>query len=217
VKLWDELVQEFMPLTPESLLKKRSRISTKAGIFQTVSATFDGITFSPISGSAHFSYQKLYSDLLQGVADAGKRFLIIEVGENGKQSDGGTSQFFALLEKNEFNVPPDQHVPRTSMKAPNVLIGDEAYHSKEYLMRPYPRRVRTPQWGRFNKHVSDIPKVRRMCIWNLRIYPKWLVLSKCLETYIEGVCFIVQCAGQLCNLMIDGDFDDSDLTDYTVT
>jgi len=63
--------------------------------------------------------------------------LVIEVGQNGKQSDGGTSHFFDLLEKNEFNVPPDQQLPGTSMKALNFLAGDEAYHSKEYLMRPY--------------------------------------------------------------------------------
>lgn len=81
---------------------------------------------------------------MQGAAGADKKFLVIEVGKNGKQIDGGTSQLFVLLEKNEFNVLPDQQLPETSMKAPNVLIGDEAYHSKEYLVRPYPRRVLTP-------------------------------------------------------------------------
>jgi hypothetical protein len=38
--------------------------------------------------------------VLQGVADADKNFLVIEVGENGKQSDGDISHFFDLLEKN---------------------------------------------------------------------------------------------------------------------
>jgi len=43
--------------------------------------------------------------VLQGVADADKKFLVMEVGENGKQSDGDISQFFDLLEKNEFLRP----------------------------------------------------------------------------------------------------------------
>jgi polysaccharide pyruvyl transferase WcaK-like protein len=37
--------------------------------------------------------------------------------------------------------------------------------------------------------------------------------------YLEGVCVVVKCDGQLRNLMRDGDFDDRDLADdeYTVT
>ena len=65
----------------------------------------DEIKFPLISGSAYFIYQKSYPVVLQGVADADKKFLVMEVGENGKQSDGDISQFFDLLEKNEFLRP----------------------------------------------------------------------------------------------------------------
>jgi hypothetical protein len=49
------------------------------------------------------------------------------VGGKGKQSDGGTfvgSRLFESLEKNTFNVPPDQELPGANMKLPNVMIGD---------------------------------------------------------------------------------------------
>ena len=52
--------------------------------------------------------------LLQDVADSDKKFLVNGMGGNGKQSDGGTSHFFDLLEKNEFYVPPDQQLRATN-------------------------------------------------------------------------------------------------------
>jgi hypothetical protein len=146
--IWDELIQEFLHLPHESLLGG-GIVSDfyKSWNFSNCFGCIEGIQFPPLSISAYFSYQKLYQVALQGVADDDKKFLVIDMGGNGKQGDGGTSQFFDLLEKNEFNVPPDQQLPGTSMKAPNFLTGDEAYDSKECLMRPYPRRVLTPQRG----------------------------------------------------------------------
>ena len=46
-----------------------------------------------------------------GVADADKKFLVIDVGARGKQSDGGVftaTELFRRLENNEFNVPPQK-------------------------------------------------------------------------------------------------------------
>jgi hypothetical protein len=31
-----------------------------------------------------------------------------------------------LLDKNEFNIPPDQELPGINMKLPNVMTGDES-------------------------------------------------------------------------------------------
>ncbi|GBP78177.1 hypothetical protein EVAR_50120_1, partial [Eumeta japonica] len=42
------------------------------------------------SGSAYYNYKHYFSIVLQAVADAKKRFITIEVGGRGKQSDGGT-------------------------------------------------------------------------------------------------------------------------------
>jgi hypothetical protein len=77
--------------------------------------------------------------MFQGVADADKMFFTIEVGGKGKQCDEGTfagSRLFELLERNEFNVLPDQELSVTNTKLPNIIIGDEACPLKEYLMRP---------------------------------------------------------------------------------
>jgi hypothetical protein len=31
-----------------------------------------------------------------------------------------------LLDKNEFNIPPDHELPGINMKLPNVMMGDES-------------------------------------------------------------------------------------------
>jgi hypothetical protein len=137
-----------------------------------------------------------------------KKVLIIEVGGKGKQSDGGTfagSGLFESLQKNTFNVPPDQELPGTNMKLPNVMIGDEAYPLKEYLMRPYPRRVLTPQRDHFNKRLSRARKCIE-CAFGI-LYAKWRILSKDIETFPEKASVIVKCACLLHNLIRDRDGD----------
>jgi hypothetical protein len=76
-----------------------------------------------------------------------------KVGGAGWQSDGGTfaaSTLYMLLEDKKFNVPDTEHLPHSLIKALNVLIGDEAYLLKMYLIRPYLQNDLTPQKSAFN-------------------------------------------------------------------
>ena len=66
--------------------------------------------------------------VLQELADAHYRFIAIEVGGYGKQSDGGTfhaSQLYQLIQKNELSIPEPEALPSTNVKEPFVFIGDE--------------------------------------------------------------------------------------------
>jgi hypothetical protein len=70
-----------------------------------------------------------------------------------EQSNGGkfaASMLYQLLEDSKFNVPDAQYLPNSLIKVPNVLIGDEAYPLKTYLMRPYPQNNLTPDKSAFN-------------------------------------------------------------------
>ena len=49
----------------------------------------------------------------------------------------------------------------------------------------------------------------------LILCPKWRVVSKDIETYLEGACVIVKRVDVPHNLMIDGDIDDDHLAHYT--
>uniref|UniRef100_UPI001478F110 protein ALP1-like n=1 Tax=Osmia lignaria TaxID=473952 RepID=UPI001478F110 len=93
------------------------------------------------SGSLYFNYKKSFSIILLALVDANCKFIAVDVGSYGKNSDGGifaNSVFKKNLESGKLNVPEDSPLPGTNTIAPYVILGDEAFPLKKYLMRPYP-------------------------------------------------------------------------------
>jgi len=75
------------------------------------------------------------------LVDAHYNFVVVDVGAYGKNSDGGIFMHSKLgkgLDRKQLNVPPSTAHPGTTNIAPFVILGDEAFPLKEYLMRPYP-------------------------------------------------------------------------------
>ena len=48
------------------------------------------------------------------------------------------SNIFRNFEAGSFNLPPPRQILRTNITLPYVLLGDQGYPLKEYLVRPYP-------------------------------------------------------------------------------
>lgn len=162
------------------------------------------------NGSTYFNYKKHFSIVLQAIADADYKFIVIEVGGAGRQSDGGTFQYsttYQLLESGNFNVPEDSYIPKTLIKTPNVLVGDEAYPLKSYLMRPYPRNNLTPEKAAFNYRLS---RARRCveCAFGI-LCAKQRILTKNIETNTENACDIIKASCILHNFVrvLDGSND----------
>lgn len=100
------------------------------------------IIATPNSGSLFFNYKKHFSIVLLAVVDPEYRFIAVDVGAYGKNSDGGiysSSKFGKALERNALNIPCDKPLPGTNHAMPHVFIGDETFPLKTYLLRPYPR------------------------------------------------------------------------------
>ncbi|XP_022167504.1 putative nuclease HARBI1 [Myzus persicae] len=82
----------------------------------------------PKSGSEFYNYKHQYSIILLALIDHNYCFTYIDVGANGKASDGGVfqeSSFFEALENNTLNTPDDV-----------VFVADDAFPLKTYLMKP---------------------------------------------------------------------------------
>lgn len=95
----------------------------------------------PNSGSLYFNYKKTFSIVLLALVDAHYNFIAIDVGAYGKNSDGGifaNSNLGKALQRGTLSVPGNATLPGTNTEAPYVMVGDEAFPLKTYLMRPYP-------------------------------------------------------------------------------
>lgn len=91
----------------------------------------------------YYNYKVFFSIIVQAIADANCKFIAIEVGGYGKQSDGGTfsfSQMYQLLKHNEISVPEDANLPGTYINLRFVFHSDEAYPLLKCLLRPYSRK-----------------------------------------------------------------------------
>lgn len=131
--------------------------------------------------------------VLQGVADAHKRFIAVEVGGRGRQSDGGTFHYSvinSLIESDEYNIPPESRVPGSSYTLPYVLIGDEAYPLKTNLLRPFPSTNLTVEKDNFNRRLSRARKCIE-CAFGI-MNAKWRILNKPIETNYQNTCIIIK-------------------------
>jgi len=91
----------------------------------------------PNPGSQYFNYKQYHSIVLQAVVDVNLKFVTVDVGAYGKQSDGGVFWNSALcqsLETWSLQVPEDTVLPHSEITLPHIFVGDEAYLLTTYLI-----------------------------------------------------------------------------------
>lgn len=176
--IWEELVSDFMPVPTEDKLENVAMDYYNRSGFPNCIGSLDGkhcqVKCPKNSGSSHFNYLKYFSLVLQGV--------------------GGTfasSTLFNLIDNNRFNVSPEKNLPGTNIKVPHVLIGDEAYPLKTYLMRPFPSRGLNPAKENFNDNLSSARKCIE-CLFQI-LRTKWRLLGKVIEVNSKKAIVIIKC------------------------
>jgi hypothetical protein len=163
------------------------------------------------SGTMYFNYKLFYSIVLQGVADSMYRFIFIDVGSYGKQSDGGVFQASKLSEfvEDASNFPPDRTIDGIPIPIPYLYVVDDAYPLKPNMMKPYSHRHLSKEEMIFNGRLS---RARRCveCAFGIAAN-KWRLLLKAIETNVDTACLIVKCITILHNVIIDMDGIDESL------
>ena len=99
-------------------------------------------------GSFYYNYKHTHSVVLLAVAGPNYECLYADVGANGRCSDGGiwgTSSIAKLLDE-------PQKIPGSDRVARFVLLGDDAFCLKTYLMKPFPQRDLTYEKRVYNYH-----------------------------------------------------------------
>lgn len=93
------------------------------------------------NGSCVFDHKGHTSIILMALVGANHKFLYVDVGTNGKVSDGGVWDKCSLktdLENNSLQVPPPEQLPLSHKKTPFVIIADDAFPLQPWIMKPYP-------------------------------------------------------------------------------
>nr|XP_042913902.1 protein ALP1-like [Parasteatoda tepidariorum] len=75
------------------------------------------------------------------MVDANLKFIYVDIGTNGRVSDGGVFHESTLknnIEQKNLNLPGWQFLPDTEEPAPFVIVADDAFPLEEYLLKPYP-------------------------------------------------------------------------------
>lgn len=114
------------------------------------------------SGSTFYNYKGQHSIVLLAVVDAKYRFLYIDVGVNGRVSDGGVfkqSDLAKAIELNTLNIPRECPLPSRELPVPFVFVADAAFPLSQNILKPFPLRNLTYQQRIFNYRLSRARRV----------------------------------------------------------
>lgn len=146
--VWNNLKDTYLPEPSEEKWLEIAEGFKKRANFPNCIGAVDGKHIRIIkpnhSGSVNYNYKHFFSILLLAVCDADYRFVAINVGADGKESDSTVfkdSMFYQALQKDKLNVPEKFPISISRQEPmPFVLVGDEAFGLSEHIMRPYAGR-----------------------------------------------------------------------------
>ena len=157
------------------------------------------------SGSMYFNYKKTHSIVMLAVCDANYKFILADVGDNGRQSDGGvyaSSKLGYAIDHNLLDFPSADFIKgsQNAIKYPYVFVADDAFSMKSYLIKPYP--------GKCNDMTKTICNYRisraRRCIENAFgiLATRFRIYRKPIASSIETTCNIVKATLVLHNFLM---------------
>jgi hypothetical protein len=114
------------------------------------------------SGSTFFNYKHTFSIVLMAVVDASYKFTYVDVGCNGRISDGGVFKACSLNElllKKKTNWPGPAALPGTDDCCSYHLVADDAFPLRDDIMKPFPFRKCTTTQQVFNYRLSRARRV----------------------------------------------------------
>lgn len=125
---WDQVSQQF-----EALWN-----------FPNCIGSMDGkhvVLQKPIAGGSDFyNYKSMHSIVMFALVDADYNILFIDVGTQGRISDGGVfqkSELHRRLATGNLGLPPPKVLPGRHKELPYTIVADEAFPLQENIMKPY--------------------------------------------------------------------------------
>ena len=109
------------------------------------------------TGSYFFNYKGTFSIVFMALVDTNYEFIYVDIGCNGRISDGRVFRNCSLskaIEHDDLNIPPPQVICEEIQPLPYVIVADDAFHLKENIMKYYPLHNLSHEKIIFNFHLS---------------------------------------------------------------
>lgn len=154
------------------------------------------------SGSLFYNYKGMHSIVLMALADADYKFLYINIGSIGRISDGdafNTCSLATKLENNSLNIPKPRPLAGRNKAIPFVIVADDAFAMKPYIMKPYAFRNLRGGQRVFNYRLSRARRIIENCFGIASA--RFRVLRKPIELEPEKVSIIVSAICVLHNFL----------------
>jgi hypothetical protein len=154
------------------------------------------------SGSLYYNYKHFFSVILLAIVDADYNFLYVDVGSAGRSNDSGVfcnSKLYELLEINQLGVPPPKPLPGRDVSVPYVIVGDDAFPLKNYLLKPYPNRQLNVDKRIFNYRLSRARRISENVFGILT--SRFRIFQRPISLEPAKACFVVLAVCALHNFL----------------
>ncbi|XP_036320480.1 protein ALP1-like isoform X3 [Rhagoletis pomonella] len=136
--------------------------------------------------------------VLMALVDAEYKFLFVEVGAYGRESDGGVfarCKLSSALADNTIYFPPRRPLPNEADPMPFVIIADDAFPLKPYILKPFSYREQVMSHKIFNYRLSRarnvVENVFGICAARFRILRRPMdVKPENAKTIVLAICVI---------------------------
>lgn len=159
--IWDVLKPLYLPIPNCRMWKEIAEYNLKRWQIPLCLGYMDGKHVRcrnlSNSGSLLFNYKKEFSLVLLAVCDGNCRFVLVDIGQHGGISDGGTlknSEFGKRLFAERLDLPASETLPDTTTLFDHYFVGDEAFPLHKRIQRPYGGKYLTIDKRIYNARLS---------------------------------------------------------------
>ncbi|XP_065679092.1 putative nuclease HARBI1 [Hydra vulgaris] len=152
------------------------------------------IEASVSSGSAYYNYKNYHSMVLLAICDAKYYFTLVDIGSYGRDNDASIfneSKIGKAFKYNLFKLTKNRQLSNGT-HLPPVLVGDDIFVIKPWLMKPFSGKNLTIKERNFNYRLS---RTRRTIKNSFGIMvPKWRIFRRPIKATSKNIENIIKAA-----------------------